>query len=338
MATVSAKELPASLSPFWGRAAYWSRVFARVVLVVAFSVYATAKFAGAQFITAGGTLDKPVADLSGINLTWVYFGHSSLYANFVALGQLAAAALLSFDRTARLGAALLFPITANIVAVNFGYRIGADTQIVSLILLALNVYLLVWDLPAWKRLLWDETADDPTRPKFMGRRAAGVVRAAAFAATVAGVHWLLASQSSGGLSPVSGEWLVESATIDGRRITDPAMGAGWRWICFDPHGQLSVRTNRYTFLGRYTAEAAGDKFTVRYDPEPLPPIYPGQSLSAHMSPAEVRRVVGEQAPDFKWPIELVGTYRKDGDKLVVRIRRGEEKVEWILTPYARPKF
>jgi hypothetical protein len=338
MSNVSAKESLTSLSPFWSRATYWSRVFARVVLVVAFSVYATAKFAGAQFITAGGTLDKPVADLSGISLTWVYFGHSPLYANFVALGQLAAAALLSFDRTARLGAAVLFPTTVNIVAVNFGYRIGADTQIVSLILLALNVYLLVWDLPTWKRLLWDETADDPTRPKFMGGRAAGVVRGAAFAAAVVGIYWLLASQSSGGLSPVSGEWLVESATIDGRRTSDPAMGASWRWICFDPHGQLSVRTNRFTFLGRYSADAEGDSFTVRYDPEPLPPIYPGQSLSDHMSPAEVRRVVGEQAPDFQWPIELAGTYRKDGNKLVVTIRRGQEKVEWVLAPYARPKF
>jgi len=46
MSTVSAKQLPTSLSPFWSRAAYWSRVFARVVLVVAFSTYAAAKFAG----------------------------------------------------------------------------------------------------------------------------------------------------------------------------------------------------------------------------------------------------------------------------------------------------
>jgi len=323
-----------SLSAFRSRATYWSGVIARVVLVVAFSAYATAKFAGAQFITSGGTLDIPVADLRGIDLTWVYFGHSSLYANFVAVGQLAAAALLAFDRTTRLGAAVLLPITANIVAVNFGFRIGADTQIVSLILLTLNLYLLVWDLPAWKRLLWDETADDPTRPKLMGRRSAGVVRGTTFATTVAGLFWLFASQmhSSGGLSPVSGEWLVESATIDGRRIADPALGAGWRWICFDPYGRLSVRTNRFTFLGRYSADAAGDGFTVRYDPEPLPPIYPGQSLSDHMSPADERRVLGEQYADFKWPIELAGAYRKDGGKLAVTLRRGAEKVEWVLTP------
>jgi hypothetical protein len=329
-----------SLSPFWSRAAYWSRFIARVVLVVAFSIYATAKFAGAQFITSGGILDKPVADLSGINLTWVYFGYSPLYANFVAFGQLAAAALLAFDRTARLGAAVLLPITANIVMVNFGYRIGVDTEIVSSILLALNLYLLAWDLPAWKRFLWDETADDPTRPKFMGRRAAGIVRGTAFAATIAGLFWLLTSQmnGSGGLSPVSGEWLVESATIDGRRIADPALGADWKWICFDPNGQLSVRTNRFSFLGRYSADAAGDRFTIRYDPEPLPPIYPGQSLSDHMSPAEERRAVGQDYPNFKWPVELAGTYRKDGGKLIVTIRRGAGKVEWVLAPYTRPKF
>ena len=97
-------------SPF----AYWSRLFARAVLVVAFAAYSAAKFADAQFITAGETLDKPVADLSGIQLTWVYFGHSPLYSGFVAVGQLVAAALLVFDRTARLGAVALHPITANI--------------------------------------------------------------------------------------------------------------------------------------------------------------------------------------------------------------------------------
>jgi hypothetical protein len=329
-----------SSSAFWSRAIYSSRVIARVVLVVAFSAYAAAKFAGAQFITSGGTLDVPVADLRGIDLTWVFFGHSPLYANLVAVGQLAAAGLLVFDRTARLGAAVLLPISANIVAVNFGYRIGLDTQIASSILLALNLYLLVLDLPAWRRFLWDETADDPTRSKIMDRRAAGFVRGTAFAATVAGLFWLFASlmHSSGGFSPVSGEWLVESATIDGRRMADPRIGAGWRWICFDPHGRLSVRTNRCTFLGRYAADESGDGFTVRYDPEPLPPIYPGQSLSDHMSPADQRRVLGEQSADFKWPVELAGTYRKDGGKLVMTMQRGAEKVEWVLAPYRRPRF
>jgi len=319
---------------------YWSRVFARAVLVVAFTGYAAAKFAGAQFVTSGGTLDKPVADLSGINLTWVYFGYSPLYANFVAVGQLVAAALLTFDRTARLGAAVLLPITVNIVVVNVGFRIGTDTTIVSLILLALNVYLLAWDLRVWKRVLWDETADDPTRPTWTAWRAIGVLKGASVITLLAGLYWLFVVQNApaGGAPIVSGEWRVESATLNGQRTTDATLGAGWRWICFEPDGHVSVRTNRWTFLGRYTADTSGNGFAIRYDPEPLPPIYPGEDLSDRLSPADQQRILGEQLAGFQWSVELAGTYRKDGNRLVVTVGRGADKIEWVLSPYTRPKF
>jgi hypothetical protein len=324
----------------WRRTDYWIRLPARLVLVVAFSVYATAKFAGAQFVVEGGTLDKPVADLSGLELTWVFFGYSPLYGNIVAAGQLVAAALLALDRTARLGAVVLLPMTVNIVAVNFGF--GLDTQVVSSVLLALNLYLLASDLPAWKKCFWDDTAADPARPRLLGVPPAEIVQGAAFVAVACGLFWLftgLMSGPAGGLSPVSGEWLVESVTVDGQRATDPAFGAGWRWVCFDPFGRLSVRTNRHTFDGRYTADSTGDGLTVRYDPEPLPPIYPYQSTAdLGLSPAEAIRVGREGRADFQWPVEMAGTYRIEDDKLVVITRHNGTAVEWVLTPYKRPKW
>ena len=281
-----------SLPAFRSRFAPWSRGFARAVLVVAFSAYAAAKFAGAQFITSGGILDKPVADLRGIELTWVYFGYSPLYANFVAVGRLVCAMLLTFNRTARLGAAALLPITANIVVVNFGFSIGTDTQIVSSILLVLNLYLLAWDLPAWKRFLWDETADNSTTPSWMAWPGTVAFKGAAVVALFVSLFWLFVIENGppGGTPSMAGEWLVESATLDGRRTTDPALGSGWRWICFEPDGRFSVRTNRWTFRGRYTADASGNGFTIRYDPEPLPPVYHGPIPPDKLSPAEERHI------------------------------------------------
>lgn len=329
-----------STAPVRSRSAFWSRAIARAILVVAFTAYAAAKFAGVQFVTAGGLLDRPVADLSGIDLTWVYFGRSPLYANFVAVGQLVAAALLAFDRTARLGAAVLLPITANIVAVNFGFRIGTDTAIASSVLLALNLYLLAGDLPAWKRVFWDETAADPTRPAGHPRHAAAVAKGVSVLALLAGAYALFVTQGApdGGTPPVSGEWRVESASVNGLPTADPALGAGWRWVCFEPDGRVSVRTNRWTFLGRYDAAASGDGFVIRYDPEPIPPVYPGEALPDRLSPAEQRRMLGPQLADFRWPVELTGTFRKDGGRLIVTAGRGAEKVEWVLAPYMRPKF
>lgn len=259
-------------------------------------------------------LDKPVADLSGIQLTWVYFGHSPLYAHFIAWEQLAASILLVFKRTVRLGAAVLLPITADIVMVNFGFRIGWDTEVVATFLLALNLYLLGGEWPAWKRFLWDETAEGVSASDRLRSRAIGMAKGGGLVVALIGLGWMCSFEQQNGAkrSPFFGEWLVESTTLDGREITDPSFGAGWRWICFDADGRLSVsvRANRFTFLGRYSVEGSESKVTLRYDPEPLPPIYPGRSRSARISPADEQRLIGEQLVGFRWPVEVVGTYQR----------------------------
>ena len=102
---------------------------------------------------------------------------------------------------------------------------------------------------------------------------------------------------------------------------------------------MSVRTNRHTFLGRYAADSTGEGFTARYDPDPLPPVYPGQSGSElGLSPKDEIRVMGEHHADFRWPVELAGAYRRDGAKLVINVRRGATNVEWVLIRYNRPKW
>jgi hypothetical protein len=98
-----------------------------------------------------------------------------------------------------------------------------------------------------------------------------------------------------------------------------------------------VRTNRWTFHGRYTAKPTEGGFAIRYDPEPLPPIYPGQQLD-RMSASDQRRILGEQLTDFRWPVEMAGMYRKEGDRLVITLQRGPETIEWRLSHYTRPKF
>lgn len=315
----------------------WSRLLARFILVAVFLLYGIAKFAGAQFISSGGILDTPVADLRGIELTWIYFGYSWLNTCFVAGGEVLAALLLLFDRTARLGTAVLFPITLNIVVVNFGYQIGLDTQIVSSILLGLNLYLLAWDLPTWKRVFWDETSADLDRKGHIKYNKSSIIRGSLFLIAAAGLYGFLAKESSHLLGPLSGEWRVESATLDGQKIKDSNLGGGWKWLCFDPFGRLSVRTDRFTFRGKYQIDPSGSVLKFQYDPEPLPPFYPGQ-LSDQLSFDQELRLLGAQTPDFKWPVELTGNYRKEGDQLIVTIKRGEKTMEWKFSPYTRPKF
>jgi uncharacterized membrane protein len=315
-----------------------ARAVARGVLVVACLVYAAAKFTGAQFVLPGYLHDSPVADLSGMDLTWAFFARSPLYSGFVAAGQLVAAALLAFDRTARLGAVVLLPITANIAVVNLGYDIGRDTLALSLFLLALNVYLLAGEFPALRRCFWAETAADPGA----SLRRAVVARAGLFSAAVVGTFLTFAaimSGPAGGQRAIAGDWVVESASVEGRPTADPALGGDWLWVSFDPTGLFGVRTKRHTFRGKYDVDPATGAFAARYDPEPLPPNYPGPTPAHYrLTDTEQQRLLGESLEGFRWPVELAGTYRRDGDKLIVTTTGRAGRVEWVLVPYKRPKF
>ena len=324
------------------RVGYWSRAFARLALIIVFVTYSAAKFTGAQFVVPGYLLDSPVADLSGMDLTWAFFSHSPLYSGFIAIGQLAAAALLAFERTVRLGAIVLLPITTNIVLVNIGYDIGQDTLVLSLVLLFFNLYLVACNFAALKECFWNQALSDAPRPRFMDHPAAIVTRVSGFAIIVVGIFWLftgIMNGPAGGKKEIAGDWLVESASIDGRPVVDPALGESWLWISFDPSERFSVRTTRGTFMGKYTVDATTSEFTARYDPVPLPPVYPGQKHSSiKISDADEMRILGEQLEGFKWPIELYGNFSKDGDKLIVSTQGRAGRVEWVLVPYKRPKF
>jgi len=325
------------------RAGSWGRVVARAGLALAFVTYAAAEFTGAQFVVPGYLLDTPVADLGGMDLTWAFFAYSPLYSGFIALGQLVTAALLTFDRTARLGTAVSLPITANVAVINLGYPLGPDTLALSLALLGLNLYLLAGEFSALKRCFWDETATGPGTSS----RGSALARAVVFVAAAAGVFWLflaIMGGPTGGQQAIAGDWVVESASVEGRAATDPALGGDWLWVSFDPDRRFGVRTKRHTFKGKYDVDPATGRFAARYDPELLPPHYPGPTPD-HYNPdhykltdSEVRRRIGEQLEGFEWPVELAGAYRRDGPKLIVTTTGKAGRIEWVLVPYKRPKF
>jgi hypothetical protein len=324
------------------RANNLGRATARFILVVACAVYASAKFTGAQFVIPGYLRDTPVADLSGLDLTWAFFARSPLYSSFVAIGQLVAAALLAFDRTARLGAVVLLPITTNIAIVNFGYDIGLDTLVLSVLLLVLNLYLLVGEFYALKKCFWDDMAAGQPPREFLSLSTATVARGTGFVLVILGIFFLfrnIMNSPAGGQKAIAGDWLVESVSIDGRPADDPAVGASWLWICFEPNGIFGVRTKRWIFLGKYDVDQETKGFAIRYDPEPRLPVYPGQSLDRYKPTLEEeKRHLGESLEGFQWPMKLSGTYRKEGDKLFVTTMDHARRIEWVLVRYSRPTF
>lgn len=102
-------------------------------------IYAVGKLGGGQFYRRqhlpADIAEKKVADLSGFELAWTFFGYDYAYILFIGLGQLTGALLLLFPRTRLLGVILLLPIMANIVIVDALYGIPTGA------LLSASVYL-----------------------------------------------------------------------------------------------------------------------------------------------------------------------------------------------------
>lgn len=114
------------------------RYFAAILLMI----YGFAKINGSQFTILDSELDKPMGEVSGFWLTWYYFGYSAVYGNFIALVQIVGAVLLTFRRTALLGACMLAPMLANIVLIDVFYGVEPSATLVAILLLALMISLI----------------------------------------------------------------------------------------------------------------------------------------------------------------------------------------------------
>lgn len=234
----------------------------RFLLAAFFITYGVSKLLGTQFIRSGPVLDLTIAEATGFELTWAYFGYSPLYSHAIALGQIVFGGLLLFGRTKRLASLGLMAIVANIVLVNFAYNISTNTRILSVVLLAMNAYLLWVDLPALKRFFWDEAPPiGAHRPRM---RTAILTVAALLVGSVAFISFLKAQFMNEG--PLHGDWTVEELTVDGQPVQAiPGMTDAWEKVHFDHGGAFGIRTDKGIVHGMF---ATNDDSTVivRIDP------------------------------------------------------------------------
>lgn len=116
----------------------------RWYMAITFLIYGLAKLVAGQF-------GEPTPDISamrgeGFTLAWTFFGYSKLYEIFIGIGEVAAAILLLIPRTYTLGAVVYFPISFNVMMINYCYNIGV--QDLSTVLVIMNLVLLWMDRKA----------------------------------------------------------------------------------------------------------------------------------------------------------------------------------------------
>ncbi|MGA0559080.1 hypothetical protein ACO2Q8_20655 [Larkinella sp. VNQ87] len=140
---------------------------ARYYVLVVLNLYGWGKIMGGQFYRPGHFPDKvaqiPLAEASGFDLTWAFFGHSPFYIWFIGLSQVIGAWLLVAQKTKLLGVAILIPVLLNIVVVDSAFQISAGALSVAafcLLLLLLILLLNQSTLRALFEILWQPAASE----------------------------------------------------------------------------------------------------------------------------------------------------------------------------------
>jgi len=102
----------------------WLRILLRYSIALGLASYAVAKLYPVQFPPLDATqLDDRLGDTSGFGVLWRTMQYSRAYSLFGGLAELAVVLLLTFRRTALLGALLCLPVMANVMLMNWCYGV-----------------------------------------------------------------------------------------------------------------------------------------------------------------------------------------------------------------------
>ncbi|WP_347372790.1 hypothetical protein [Aequorivita sp. Q41] len=101
--------------------------------------YAMVKLTGEQFTYGKSLYSKTINELSGLDLTWVFFSYSQAFISIIAFFQIIGGILLLFNKTKLVAIVILLPILVNILLIDIFY---AGYTILEAIL-NLSFYILV---------------------------------------------------------------------------------------------------------------------------------------------------------------------------------------------------
>ncbi|MFC4548656.1 hypothetical protein ACFO25_20535 [Paenactinomyces guangxiensis] len=126
----------------------------RFFLGLQFLIYGLAKIVIGQFAAIEPThkIAGLHPDPEGFALAWTFFAYSRTYEILIGIGEITAALLIMIPRTSTLGAAIYFPIAANVLAVNYFYGVGVTD--LSLVLVMMNLVLLWVDRKKLLMIFW----------------------------------------------------------------------------------------------------------------------------------------------------------------------------------------
>jgi len=246
------------------------QTIARYLLAFGIMPYGVSKLANLQFQVTSLNYSNPLGATNGKILTWAFLGYAPWFQFLLGFLESFPGILLCFRRTRRVGALLLFPVLMNVALMNFAMDLWDGTKRISLILLALNLYLLGCDFPMYiafgKRMFQAE----PMRRIWLRRVVAfGEVLVAsavvgywahnlhtAFATTLTPMQDFIGKRQINS----AGTWSVQKIVLGGKEFD-----ASGRFVLFDfqgfcyykADGVVSPRGRFNADQGRRTIEISG---------------------------------------------------------------------------------
>ena len=280
---------------------------ARYALGLVILTYGISKLLNVQFQVSAWTYARPLIQTSGSMLTWAFLGYQPWFQFLLGMLETIPGLLLLSRRTWRLGALLLFPVLLNVVLINFALDLWHDTQVISSVLLLINLFLLACDLRRYRSIL---ALLLPSPAPIQSPR----IRIAATVASILVPVLAIGSFIAFGLMPIqrdldkivdftgkrqingAGTWAVDRITVGGRDIP----GATDRRMYFDIFNKCGYKSGLEESLGSFKADRSGHSVSIS-----------GLSLGGDSS-------------------SIVATYSLQGKGLTIEGQRSGQQVEILL--------
>lgn len=140
----------------------------RYFLSFIFFDYAFIKICGNMFSTSLATLDTPLYQLRGFQLTWRFFGYSPVYNWCIILMQLLCGTMLLFRRTTLAACLIGFGMMLNITLINFTH--GIQLKLFSVIYTAMLLYFVLLHYRTLVASILHATQSSSAKPAYLTQR------------------------------------------------------------------------------------------------------------------------------------------------------------------------
>lgn len=218
----------------------WLRVYCRYALATAMFSYAFVKVIPTQFgYLTPGELLRPLGQLSRFRMLWDFMAASPGYTIFAGVLELLGALLLFFRRTTVLGAIVLAGALANVIAMDFAFRVGALTYALSLLIIDL-IILTPYVKPLIEIVVTQRSGTLPCEPSWPRRwwrsPAAKAVLIFVLALPLIVINVQRRRSFYGAGNPIYGLFEVTSFVRNGHVVTPLASDSTtWKRMASDPH-------------------------------------------------------------------------------------------------------